>query len=136
MFSPQDYEKMCVSSRELVVSPSSGPGLGQGWGRCLEIMPSLSEPGWGNSLVVQWLELRVFTAEGEGTIPGWETKIWQTMQQNWEEREMERNQDCLKRVKPGGRWTLQGFLIAPSFPLLTSGSHICLSQSGLSGSRP
>ena len=78
---------MCVSSRELVVSPSSGPGLGQGWGRCLEIMPSLSEPGWGNSLVVQWLELRVFTAEGAGTIPGWETKIWQTMQQNWEERD-------------------------------------------------
>ena len=26
MFSPQDYEKMCVSSRELVLSPSSGPG--------------------------------------------------------------------------------------------------------------
>ena len=31
----------------------------------------------GNSLVVQWLGLRVSTAEGMGSIPGWENKILQ-----------------------------------------------------------
>ena len=30
-----------------------------------------------NSLVVQWLGLRAFTAEGPGSIPGWGTKILQ-----------------------------------------------------------
>ena len=29
----------------------------------------------GNSLVVQWLGLHAFTAEGVGLIPGWGTKI-------------------------------------------------------------
>ena len=29
----------------------------------------------GNSLAVQWLGLCTFTAEGPGSIPGWETKI-------------------------------------------------------------
>ena len=29
----------------------------------------------GNSLVVHWLELGTFTAEGVGSIPGWGTKI-------------------------------------------------------------
>ena len=29
----------------------------------------------GNSLVVQWLQLHVFTAGGLGLIPGWRTKI-------------------------------------------------------------
>ena len=29
----------------------------------------------GNSLVVQWLGLCAFTAEGAGSIPGWGTKI-------------------------------------------------------------
>ena len=31
----------------------------------------------GISLVVQWLELRAFTAKGVGSIPGQETKILQ-----------------------------------------------------------
>ena len=29
----------------------------------------------GNSLAIQWLGLRAFTAEGPGPIPGWGTKI-------------------------------------------------------------
>ena len=29
----------------------------------------------GNSLVVQWLGLRTFAAEGQDSIPGWGTKI-------------------------------------------------------------
>ena len=33
----------------------------------------------GNSLVVQWLGLHAFTAEGPGSIPGWGTKIPQAM---------------------------------------------------------
>ena len=33
----------------------------------------------GNSLVVQWLELRAFTAMGLGLIPGWGTKIMQAV---------------------------------------------------------
>ena len=34
----------------------------------------------GNSLVVQWLELQTFTAEGVGSVPGWGPKIPQAMQ--------------------------------------------------------
>ena len=34
----------------------------------------------GNSLVVQWLELQTFTAEGVGSVPDWGTKIPQAMQ--------------------------------------------------------
>lgn len=37
-FSPQGYEKMCVPSRELVLSSGSASGLGQGWGRNLEVI--------------------------------------------------------------------------------------------------
>ena len=33
----------------------------------------------GNSLVVQWLGLHTFTAEGAGSIPGWGTKIPQAV---------------------------------------------------------
>ena len=34
---------------------------------------------FGNSLVVQWLGLCAFTAEGVGSAPGWGTKIPQAM---------------------------------------------------------
>ena len=34
----------------------------------------------GNSLVAQWLELRAFTAEGAGSIPGRGTKVPQATQ--------------------------------------------------------
>ena len=34
----------------------------------------------GNSLVVQWLGFRAFTAEGLGSIPGQGTKIPQAVQ--------------------------------------------------------
>ena len=34
---------------------------------------------FGNSLVVQWLEVRVLTAKGPALIPGQETKILQAM---------------------------------------------------------
>ena len=34
----------------------------------------------GNSLVVQWLGLHTFTAEGPGSIPDQGTKILQAMQ--------------------------------------------------------
>ena len=34
----------------------------------------------GDSLVVQWLGFHAFTAEGLGSIPGWGTKIPQTVQ--------------------------------------------------------
>ena len=33
----------------------------------------------GNSLVVQWLGLHIFTAEGAGSIPCWGTKIPQAV---------------------------------------------------------
>ena len=33
-----------------------------------------------NSLGVQWLGLRAYTAEGTGLIPGWGTEILQAMQ--------------------------------------------------------
>ena len=36
--------------------------------------------GPGTSLVVQWLGLRVSTAGGLGSIPGWGTKILQATQ--------------------------------------------------------
>ena len=36
---------------------------------------SLKTSNYGNSLAVQWLGLRSFTAEGQGSIPGWGTKI-------------------------------------------------------------
>ena len=32
-------------------------------------------PSTGNSLAVQWLGLHAFTAEGEGSIPGWGTRV-------------------------------------------------------------
>ena len=35
---------------------------------------------WGTSLVVQWLGLCAFIAEGLGSIPGWGTKIPQAVQ--------------------------------------------------------
>ena len=38
----------------------------------------IKEVGPGNSLEVQWLVLRAFTAEGPGSIPGQGTKIPQT----------------------------------------------------------
>ena len=31
--------------------------------------------GEGNSLAVQWLGLHAFIVEGQGSIPGWGTKI-------------------------------------------------------------
>ena len=34
----------------------------------------------GNSLAVQWLGLRAFTADGPGLIPGWGTRIPQEAQ--------------------------------------------------------
>ena len=37
-------------------------------------------PGHGNSLEVEWLELCPFTSKGPGSIPGWGTKILQTVQ--------------------------------------------------------
>ena len=39
----------------------------------------------GNSLVVQWLGLHAFTAEGPGSIPGRETKI---LQATWHDQKM------------------------------------------------
>ena len=41
----------------------------------------------GNFLAVQWLGLLASTVEGMGTVPGWGTKIPQTMQQAAEARE-------------------------------------------------
>ena len=34
---------------------------------------------YGNSLALQWVGLHTSTAEGPGSIPGWGTKIPQTM---------------------------------------------------------
>ena len=39
------------------------------------LVDTREERNSGNSLVVQWLGLCVFTAEGTGSIPGWGTKI-------------------------------------------------------------
>ena len=33
--------------------------------------------GYGNVLVLQWLALQAFTAEGPGSMPSWGTKILQ-----------------------------------------------------------
>ena len=43
----------------------------------------------GNSLVVQWLGLCVFTAECAGSIPGWGTKIPQAMQHGQKKKKEE-----------------------------------------------
>ena len=43
----------------------------------------------GNSLEVQLLRLGDFTAEGIGSIPGWETKIPQSLQCDQKKRERE-----------------------------------------------
>jgi len=75
-------------------------------------MFSLSEPGWGNSLVVQWLELRAFTAEGAGTIPGWGTNIQQTMHKTGKRRES-RTRTVWKRSNQGegGHFRVFSFLL-------------------------
>ena len=40
------------------------------------ILPLVKNLGaFGNSLVVQWVRLRAFTAEGAGSVLGWGTKI-------------------------------------------------------------
>ena len=43
-------------------------------GSIFNFVPPLETPG-GNSLVVQWLGLCVFTAEGADSVPGRRTKI-------------------------------------------------------------
>nr|XP_058938824.1 ubiquitin-ribosomal protein eS31 fusion protein-like [Kogia breviceps] len=50
----------------------------------------------GNFLVVQWLGLCTLTAEGPGSIPGWETKIPQATRPKEKKRERERER---KKVK-------------------------------------
>ena len=45
----------------------------------------------GNSLEVQLLRLGDFTAEGIGSIPGWETKIPQSLQCDQKKREREKH---------------------------------------------
>ena len=40
----------------------------------------------GNSLVVQWLGLCTFTAEGVGSVPGWGTKIPQAVRRGQKEK--------------------------------------------------
>lgn len=41
----------------------------------------------GNSLVVQWVGLRILTARGPGSVLGWGTKILQTMQHGQKKKE-------------------------------------------------
>ena len=45
----------------------------------------------GNSLEVQLLRLGDFTAEGMGSIPGWGTKIPQSLQCDQKKREREKH---------------------------------------------
>ena len=42
----------------------------------------------GNSLEVQWLGLRAFTAEGPGSIPGRETKIPQAVRHGQKKKKL------------------------------------------------
>ena len=46
----------------------------QGTLRADRVTPHMNK-NWGNSLVVQWLGLRAFTAEDPGSIAGGGTKI-------------------------------------------------------------
>ena len=45
----QEYGRVCTLSGKLVLSPSSGPGLGQGQSRNLEAWSPLSGPGWSGT---------------------------------------------------------------------------------------
>ena len=58
-------------------------------GKCLEnihifqqitVLPFSCKYSVGNSWVVQWLRFLAFTAQGQGSIPGWGTKIPQAAQ--------------------------------------------------------
>ena len=46
-----------------------------------------------NSLAVQWLRWKAFTAQGLGSTPGLGTKILQTEELNQKEREREREME-------------------------------------------
>ena len=61
----------------------------------------------GSSLVVQWLELHTFTAEGAGSIPGWGTKIPQARKtKNKNEKNKRTNKKC-----PGGCEEIRTFVL-------------------------
>ena len=59
----------------------------------------------GNSLAVQWLGLRAFTAEGEGSVPGRGTGIpqatWHSQNQT-KTKQKTKNQKPNKQGFPGG----------------------------------
>ena len=59
----------------------------------------------GNSLVVQWLGLRAFTAEGPGSIPDRGTKILQATQCSQKKRKKKEN-----RQEGSGGKMARGFL--------------------------
>ena len=48
---------------------------------------------WVNSLVVQWLGLHAFTAEGAGSIPGRGTKIPQASQHGQKKKKRDSTQE-------------------------------------------
>ena len=51
----------------------------------------------GNSLAVQWLGLRNFTAEGPGSFSGQGTKFLQAERHGWEKKKKKRCNDELKK---------------------------------------
>ena len=51
----------------------------------------------GNSLVVHWLGLQVFSAEGLGSIPGWRTRIPQA-RGHWLKKRV--SQSCKRALSP------------------------------------
>ena len=74
-------DRTSESPMELLKQSVSGPALQSefvGLGDP-SIRSFKSSPG-GNSLVVQWLGLRALNAEGVGSVPGWGSKIPQTVQ--------------------------------------------------------
>ena len=57
----------------------------------------------GNSLVVQWLGLRAFSAEGQGSIPGQGTKIPQAIWHSQTHTHTQRTGDGLGEEKERDR---------------------------------
>ena len=65
----------------------------------------------GSSLVVQWLRLQNFTAEGQGSIPDWGTKIphaAQCSQKKKKRNDLHRNEVGFKKKKKNPKWNAKG----------------------------
>ena len=63
-------------TKQIKVLLSNTNTVQAGWAQAWNLsLPSYQRVLPGTSLAVQWLRLHASTAEGEGSIPGWGTKI-------------------------------------------------------------